>query len=132
MQVAFASQLSAQEPNRSSLEVADGGGLQVTLDPTGTGHSTACYRPELGADWSCCDVDDAPCLYAYNPGAGEFGIIRLGTQGPDLALQPLAGWHTLRTTPALPAPGEDVLIEVFHGGIPESFGLAAATVPATC
>jgi hypothetical protein len=116
-----ATALVAEEPVWFTHYWTEDAGWQLTLNPQNTAASEACYRSDNEAVWMCCDEDEAPCVVDIVSVDGASGRVRLGEATVELALQPLLGWLTLRTTPALPAPGEDFLVEIFHGGMPVSF-----------
>jgi hypothetical protein len=118
----------AEEPAWVHLGAGDEQSLTVTVDASNTHADTVCYQAELDAEWQCCAAEASPCSYAYAPAPGAAGRARLGADGLVHALQPLGGWYTLRTKPALPAPNEAVTVELLHGGIVASFQLTDAWV----
>jgi hypothetical protein len=123
---AGATAVLAEEPNWVHLGAGGEESLTLTVDAANTGAASVCYQAVLEADWDCCTAADGPCSHIYTPAPGAIGRVRLGADGRIHALQPLAGWYTLRTKPALPAPNKDVTLELFHGGIEASFLVADA------
>jgi hypothetical protein len=98
------------------FQIVDGEEPTLQLDPSLGGAAEACMASE-STPWTCCAVDDAPCVLPVAAPAGEPVFVRLDDHRMRALSVGLSRW-VLSSEPSPPRPGTDVIWRLHHVGDP--------------